>query len=172
MRAILVASLLTSLVFAGCAAEDPPTGQFALFVTDEPDDIGDFSALNVTVTRIELAGKDNKSAAYEPASRTFDLTTLVAGNVSTLFNGSVAAGDYKKLDLFISEAKGTLAADGSVVDVKVPSGRIFLNTDFTVAEGQTTEFLFDVQVHQTGAGEYQLKPNADGSGPGKKPKDK
>lgn len=148
---------------AGCAS--PGSGTFTLQVTDAPDDIGDFTTLNVTVDKIVLKPKEGSQLERTASSSTFDLTKLTSGNVTTLFSGAVPVGNYTKLDIVISSATGTLAANGSSVAVSVPSGRIFLNTAFEVAEGKETTFLFDVQVHQEGNGDYALKPNADGSGP-------
>lgn len=172
MRA-LVPVLLLALTTAGCLGAGD--GTLTVSVSDEPNDIGDFSSLVVKVDHITLKvkesddpnatdEKDDKKLDVPGASESFDLTRLQGANETVLFSGKVAAGTYKRMDIYVTEAKGTLAADGSVVDVKVPSGRLFLKQTFTVAEGSETEFLFDVTVHQTGNGEYQLKPNATESG--------
>ena len=177
MRPLLaLVALSVALTLSGCMGGDA-TGRMNLHVTDAPDNIGDFAFLNVTVTQIVLKAKGEGSAdenatddgglTFEPASRTFDLTKLTNGNVSTIFAGDVPAGTYGKMTLHVQDAQGTLL-DGTVVPVKAPSGRLFLNTDFTIAEGQETDFLFDIQVHKLGNGEYQFQPNASGSGPGKK----
>lgn len=162
MRIAFALAFLT-LFLAGCTSGG--TGTFALHVTDAPDNIGDFSSLTVTVDKITLTSKEGKTADYTPASRTFDLTKLTSGNITTLFNGSVAVGNYSKLELHISGAQGVLKSNGSTVDVKAPSDRLFVNTGFDVAEGKETNFLFDIQVHQEGNGSYIFKPNATGSGP-------
>lgn len=177
MRATVLPLLLATaaLALSGCMGGDG-TGQMNLHVTDAPDDIGDFSFLNVTVTKIVLKAKDDKSTdenktdaklTFAPATATFDLTKLTSGNVSTIFKDQVPAGSYTKMTLYVQDAQGTLQ-DGTSVPVKAPSGRLFVTTDFTVEEGKETDFLFDIQVHKTGNGEYQFKPNATGSGPGKK----
>ena len=177
MRAVLPLLLVTVvLAVSGCMGGDA-TGRMNLHVTDAPDNIGDFASLNVTVTKIVLKAKDDKETdenktdaklTFAPASATFDLTKLTGGNVSTIFSGDVPAGNYTKMTLYVEDAQGVLRSNGTTVPVKAPSGRLFLNTDFAVEEGKETDFLFDIQVHLTGAGEYQFKPNADGSGPGKK----
>lgn len=171
MRASAILLAFALLPLAGCMSDGE--GRFVLHVTDAPDNIGDFASLNVTVERIVLskktdAGVEGGSVTHAPATSTFDLTKLTNGNVSTIFRDGVEAGSYGKLTLHVANATGVLL-DGTTVAVKAPSGRLFLNTDFTIEEGQETEFLFDIQVHRTGNGEYQFKPNADGSGPGKKP---
>lgn len=172
MRA-LVPALLSFLLTAGCMGGS--TGTLTVAVSDEPNDIGDFSSLVVKVDHITLKAKetddpnateeeDDKKLDVPGATESFDLTDLQGANETTLFSGKVDAGTYKRMDIYVTEAKGTLAADGRVVDVKVPSGRLFLKQTFTVAEGSETEFLFDITVHDLGNGEYQLKPNATESG--------
>jgi hypothetical protein len=163
LRALALASF--AILLSGCTSSG--TGTLNLHVTDAPDNIGDFSSLNVTVEKITLTGKDGKSKEYAPSNATFDLTQLTNGNLTTLFRGSVDAGNYSKLELSIKDAKGVLRAGNASVDVKAPGGKIFLTTSFEVAEGKETDFTFDIQVHQEGNGSYIFQPNATGSGPGK-----
>lgn len=158
--------VLAAALFAGCASSG--TGTLNLHVTDAPDNIGDFASLNVTVTSITLTNKDGGNKDYTPANGTFDLTKLQSGNVSTIFGGPVDLGNYTKLTLHVSDAKGVLAADGKSVDVKAPSGQLFLTTSFEIASGKTTDFLFDIHVVKQGNGGYSFQPNATGSGPGQK----
>lgn len=164
MRTLALPALAAALLLlAGCASNSG-SGTLAVQATDAPDDLGDFSSLTVHVDSIAIHGDGSGSNhTYAPASPTFDLTQLHDGNVSTLFNGSVPAGNYTYLELHIQSASGVLKQGGAAIDVKAPSSRIFLNTAFTVASGKQTTFTFDVQVHKLGNGDYQLKPNASGS---------
>lgn len=166
MRALILLIALAPLTLSGCTGDD--SGPFSVLVTDAPGNIADFSSLIVTVDTITLTGADNETDDLAPSSPTFDLTKLTEGNVTTLFNGSVDEGTYSRLDLHFSNATGVLKADNSTISVKAPSGRIFLNTPFTVSAGNETSFLFDIEVHKVGNGDYQFKPNAGTSGPGKK----
>ncbi|MCA1811202.1 MAG: DUF4382 domain-containing protein [Halobacteriales archaeon] len=136
-----------------------------MHATDAPDDIGDFSSLTIQVARINLkgGGAGGANSSYAPATSSFDLTKLTNGNLTTLFKDQVPAGNYTYLEIEVSSATGVLKAGGKSVDVKAPSNRIFLNTHFEVKAGQETDFLFDIQVHMVGNGDYQLKPNAGGS---------
>ena len=163
MRVLLTSTIAcAALLLAGCSSNSG-SGTLAVQASDAPDDLGDFSSLTVHVDRITIQGDGGGNHSYTPANPTFDLTQLHDGNLTTLFNGSVPAGNYTYLELHIQSATGVLKDGGQTVDVKAPSSRIFLNTHFQVASGQQTTFLFDVQVHQVGNGDYQLKPNASGS---------
>ncbi|HLE96771.1 MAG TPA: DUF4382 domain-containing protein [Candidatus Thermoplasmatota archaeon] len=171
MRVLLTTAVCLGLL-AGCLGSG---GRLTLRLTDAPDAIGDFAALPVTISQILVTKKGSEgetgpeaSARTEltPGTASYDLTALV-GNATTLFSGTLEPGTYGRIDLLIgNEIEGTLR-DGATVDVGVPSGRVFLLQEFTIEEGAETDFLFDVDVHREGDGDYILKPNASGSGPGK-----
>ena len=122
-------SLLTTLLL-GCAPEDgadtaadQPTGTVNILFTDAPTD--DFSAINVTLSRIELipfndedsdadsdaeGGDGDDSDSDRPSRRatlftgeaTFDLLQLE--NFTSLFSVTpdVPAGEYRKIRLTVS----------------------------------------------------------------------
>lgn len=160
MRTLVPALTLALALLAGCTSG---TGTLTVHATDAPDNLGDFSSLTVQVAHINLQDAGGKAQSFTPATSSFDLTKLKNGNLTTLFHDQVPAGNYTYLEIEISSATGVLKATGQSVDVKAPSNRIFLNTHFEVKAGQETNFVFDVQVHMVGNGDYQLKPNATGS---------
>jgi len=138
-------------------------GTFVLQVTDQPSAIGDFDSLNVTVSevRIHKAGKDGNGAnetgvwRTHPSNRTFDLTKLQEGNVTTIVNESVGTGKYTQVRLIIESAKGI--ANGNMVNVTVPSGMLKIVKPFTITENQTATFIFDINVVKAGE-KYNLVP--------------
>jgi len=150
--------LLLTVLAAGCASDQ---GTLAVQVTDGPANIDDFTSLNITVSSIDIQG-DGGSHSYTPAHPTFDLTKLTSGNTTTLFKDSVASGNYSRLELHITSAVGQLKAGGQV-DVKAPSGTLFVEQRFTVGGGATTTFTFDIHVVKKGSGDYGLQPNVSGS---------
>lgn len=171
MRMFAPLSVLV-LATAGCLGGS--TGSLAVFMSDEPNDIGDFSALVVEVERVvvrlkasdganETEEDGGNSRTFTPDEREFDLTELVGPNETRLLDARLDVGTYQRMDIYISSALGTLR-DGTNVTVDVPSGRVFLNKAFEIAEDQETEFVFDVTVVKRGDGSYALKPNATESG--------
>ncbi|MHB8603698.1 MAG: DUF4382 domain-containing protein [Thermoplasmatota archaeon] len=156
---LLMATLVAAPLVAGCTSSG--NGTLTVAATDAPDNLGDFSALTVTVSAIEVFGA-NGPTSYAPSTPTFDLTKLTSGNVSTLFSGPVPPGNYSKLQLDISSGTGTLKSGGAA-DVKAPGGKLFLALAFTVASGKETKFTFDIQVVKLGNGGYNFQPNATGS---------
>lgn len=157
--AALLLGLLSTAFLAGCASS---TGTLQVQATDAPDNIGDFSSLTITVSSIDVQGTGG-STSYTPSQPTFDLTKLTNGNTTTLFKDQVAAGNYSRLEFKVASAKGVLRAGGAAIDVKSPSGTLFLNKHFTVGAGETTTFVFDIHVVKKGTGDYSLQPNAAGS---------
>jgi filamentous hemagglutinin family protein len=122
------------------------------------DAIGDFTSLTAHVTSIDVTAQGGGTTSLSPKTSSFDLTKLTSANQS-LFNGSLAAGTYSRVELKIASASGVLRASGQTVNVSVPSGGLFLNDNFTIAAGKTTTFLFDIQVHKLGNGGYQFFPS-------------
>jgi hypothetical protein len=97
-------------------------------------------------------------------STTVDLTELQGENATQLKRANVPNGTYTQVRLHISEVDGTLK-DGSQVNVKLPSSRLKLNSEFTVGNGEEVDFVYDATVFEAGnSGKYILKPVASESG--------
>lgn len=163
MRPLLaLAPALVLALLTGCTSSG--NGTLAVRATDAPDNLGDFSSLNVTVSSITLTKSDGGTKDYAPSAGTFDLTKLTSGNTTTLFSGAVDNGNYTKLTLHVGNGAGTLTS-GAAQSVKAPGDQLFLTSPFEVASGKTTTFTFDIQVVKRGNGDYNFQPNADASGP-------
>jgi hypothetical protein len=147
----------------GGASKGLGKGTFRLQVTDQPSAIGDFESLNVTVSEVRvhraLAGNETNETGewitFEPSNQTFDLTKLQEGNVTTIVNESVEAGNYTQVRLIVESAEGF--ANENLVNVNVPSGTLKIVKPFVIAANQTTTFLFDINVVKTGKN-YNLLP--------------
>ncbi|RLM94621.1 DUF4382 domain-containing protein [Halobellus sp. Atlit-38R] len=101
---------------------------------------------------------------YEVDSRTVDLTRLQGANATRLSSFDVPNGTYEKVFVYVSEVNGTLK-DGSDQRVKLPSGKLQLNSEFTVGNGESVDFVFDITAVKAGqSGKYVLKPVISESG--------
>lgn len=96
-------------------------------------------------------------------NRTVDLTTLVGDNATQIAGVELPAGEYNGVFVWVAETSGTLT-DGTEVDVKLPSQRLLLNTQFAVESNSSVDFVFDIAVHETGNGRYVLRPVISESG--------
>lgn len=145
----------------GDKAPEEMTGTFVLQVTDQPSAIGDFDSLNVTVSEVRLhkAGNETNETGewmiLDPSNRTFDLTKLQDGNVTTIINESIGTGEYTQVRLIVESTEGLV--NGTMVDVAVPSETLKIVKSFTIAENQTVTFIFDIHVVKAGK-KYNLVP--------------
>ncbi len=148
----------------GDKAPEEMIGTFVLQVTDQPSAIDDFDSLNVTVSEVRLhkAGETgngtNETGEWmilEPSNRTFDLTKLQDGNMTTIINESIGTGKYTQVRLIVESTKGLV--NGTMVDVAVPSDTLKIVKSFTIAENQTATFIFDINVVKAGK-KYNLVP--------------
>lgn len=128
------------------------------------NDITDFDHLNVTFykARIHRAYTVNNTTTYnwtevELDNVTVDLTNLSATNETIVGNLTLDAGNYTKIELFVSDVQGIV--DGDEVEMKVPSGKLKVVGDFELGANETASFTFDIDVVQRGnRAVYNLLP--------------
>jgi len=143
-----------------------PDGNFAFLISDEPNDIGDFESLNVTISRVGLqAAGSLKRLEFAPETKTVDLTRLQGEQSQEIWRGNVTAGQYSQVYIYVSEVTGKLESTGQIVDVKLPSSKLHISMPFEVTTDTVTSFTFDITVVATGNnGRYILKPQIGESG--------
>ena len=101
---------------------------------------------------------------YDVENRTVDLTRLQGANATQLTSVNVSNGTYSKVFVYVSEINATLE-NGERVNVKLPSEKLQLNTEFTVGNGEAVDFVFDITVKKAGnSGKYVLQPVVSESG--------
>lgn len=153
----------TATPTSGESPSEATGGTVDFYVSDEPNAIGDFAHLNVTITKVgfERAGDGNDSSGwieYPVENRTVDLTRLLGANASLVGTFDVPAGTYTKVFAYVSAVNATLAT-GEQVEVKLPSQKLQLNKPFAVESNASVQFVFDIAVHEAGkSGKYVLKP--------------
>lgn len=136
-----------------------------VYVSDEANAIDDFAHLNVSITRVgfQRAGDgDNESEGgwveRDVDNRSVDLTRLKGANATRLTTVDAPNGSYDKTFVYVSEVNATLTS-GKQVRVKLPSEKLQIQKSFTVGDGESIDFVFDIAVHKAGnSGTYILKP--------------
>jgi hypothetical protein len=142
---------------------------FSLLISDEPNDIADFSSLEVTISSfgVQSAGEpgDWQEFELEPPV-VVDLTLLPGLNAVEIWNGFLPEGQYSKVFIYVDDVTGILK-NGEAVTTKLPSGKFHLSTPFAItANGPTIDFVYDVTAVKAGqSGKYILKPQLSQSGP-------
>jgi hypothetical protein len=146
-------------------------GNFVFYVSDEQNDIGDFQSLTVNVSSIQIKPVgEGPWLDIEPEAPEADLVQLQGERAQELWRGDVPDGEYQTVFVYIESVVGILADSQEEADIKLPSGKLHLETPFSVTGDEPVEFVFDITVHRTGqAGEsvhYVLSPQASESGIG------
>jgi len=162
----MAAVLVIEPVFNPQTLVPSPDGNFAFLISDEPNDIGDFESLNVTISKVGLqaAGSLNR-LEFAPETETVDLTQLQGAQSQEIWRGNVTAGQYSQVYIYVSEVTGKLESTGQIVDVKLPSSKLHISMPFEVTTDAVTSFTFDITVVATGNnGKYILKPQIGESG--------
>jgi len=180
LHALVVAGVL---LVAGCAGglsgtpesattdasqvSDSPTGaptvggSVAFYISDEQNAMGDFQHLNVTVTRVgfERAAEDKGGwVEHDVDNATVDLTALQGPNATLIGEYNLSNGTYSTVFVHVGNVNATLQ-NGEEVRVKLPSEKLQIQQPFTVDNGSTVDFVFDITVHKAGkSGKYILKP--------------
>ncbi|QPV61311.1 DUF4382 domain-containing protein [Halosimplex litoreum] len=110
------------------------------------------------------ASEDGRWVTREVNATSVDLSQLRGANATLLEQFDLPAGEYDTVHMEVSDVEGTLT-DGDDQRVKLPSGKLQLNSEFTVENGSEVDFVYDVSVHKAGnSGKYILKPVVSESG--------
>ena len=178
----LATAVALMLALGGCGDDSSTTvtpdgyGRVTVKITDAPGvDLTDISNLYVTFDRLVIfpeadsippdSTEGPRAIEVLTSPITFDLLSLTNGLSEALGQADLPAGNYRRLVLDLApDGAWLIEAGGDTHDVKVPSGRLVIKTDFTVEDGDDTEVLLDFDVaaslhlNQTGNGKYILLP--------------
>jgi hypothetical protein len=162
--------VLANLAAAGCggsgSGSGSGSGQLTVLMADAPPSLAGVTAVNVTVSQVEVHTSSGGWQTVFQGSKTFNLLALAnVQDVTTLphlVDGGLAPGHYDQLRLVV--ASGTIGVNGQTQPLVIPSGA---NTGlkalpFDVASRQDTVLLLDFDVAQSvtlqGDGTYKLQP--------------
>jgi hypothetical protein len=170
LLAPILSLILLAVALPSCATEvgqgqSAGTGHLRLMVSDEPNDIGDFTSVNVTVSRFGVlsAITDNWTEITLDNPVTFDLTKLQGDNATSVWDGNIASGNYTKVFMYVDNVSGLLNGDNATV--KLPGDKLQISKPFMVGPGSTVSFVFDITIIKAGnSGKYILKPQIAASG--------
>ena len=174
-----LALLSLALALAGCSSSSAPSGSgghmgtVTFHLTDAPSglqhvylDINQVSIHAADSTMAEGAGGDGSWIVIPSTPGIHDLLELRNGVFTTIGTGQVPAGTYDQIRLKLGP-DNTIVADSVAYPLKVPSGMASgykLKGQFTVMPdvGVDVGIDFDAQrsIHQTGNGQWMLKPVA------------
>ncbi len=176
MKRVFVGSFVIPLLLllVGCEKEDTGAigpqgasgnGTLVVRLTDSP---AAYDAVNIAVdsVRVHISSADTASGWYT-ISRTpamYDLLQFMGGKDTIIAEGSIPAGYYSQLRLFIGEGSNVVV-DGIPHPLVIPSGSqsgLKLNIQATISAGVAYVLMLDFDANRsivvTGNGRYMLKP--------------
>jgi hypothetical protein len=170
-KSVLIALALLPLAACSDGSGSSEDARVQVKVTDAPSDY--LASAEVWVSRVYLQGGPGHQAdttdtsggtkdLFNDKDHPFhvDLLTLRSGIVANLTQPvTVDVGGYKMLRIVVDSAKVTLKqgftfeGGGQTMSLKIPSGsssgvKVFLNSDITLAAGDSTTVLVDFDVDQ------------------------
>jgi hypothetical protein len=184
-QAAMVAALAGLATFAaGCGGGggSGSNGSLTVALSDAPPDLGNVTAVNVTVTKVQVHpgdGTETGDTSNDPSwktcwqgSRPFNLLSLA--NVTDVTNlplivdrDSLPAGHYDQLRLIIDPNSATIVVNGQSQPLTVPSGGEtgLKSKQFDITRSSNTvlllDFNVDQSVHLQGNGTYTLQAKVD-----------
>ncbi len=168
---VITAITMLALFSGGCTDITSTTGNpvdgkqnFRLLISDEAHDIGDFTSLNVTITKIGLLPKNSDNWTYpEMTPHIVPLTELTGANATAIFEGYVPSDNYTKVMVYAENVTGVLK--GEPITIKLPSGKLQISKPFELSDDLMVNFVFDITVIKAGnSNKYILKPQIAESG--------
>ena len=174
----------------GPSRQAPPAGSGRLTVGIKDTPFSDAKAVLVTFKEVSVhraeAGWETVAFSGGAAARTCDLKQLQAAT-DVLGVASLPAGHYTQIRLTVESAAlyfenpaatgpcaATIAAPaGATAALKIPSGTVKLNRQFTIAAGGATTMLLDFDgdrsIKQTGGGNGNGNGNGNGGAERQRP---
>lgn len=155
-----------------------PEGNFVLLISDDVNAISDFESVDVSITKVGLFSRENGGwMEFEPDIKEVDLTAVQGDKTQQIWRGNLPQGEYTKVFIHVSDVQGMLkeeiAANGQIVDIKLPGNKLHISETFQITEGTVTSFTYDLTVIATGNEKsgikYILKPQASESDAENKP---
>ncbi|HUV57136.1 MAG TPA: DUF4382 domain-containing protein [Dehalococcoidales bacterium] len=156
------------------APNPKPEGNFRLLISDDANAIGDFASLIVTISSVGVhkAGENGGWLEVSLAEEEeLDLVSLQGENAEEIWSGNFTAGQYTNVFIYVSDIDAELN-NGDSTEVKLPSDKLHINTNFSIPEDSPVSFVFDISVVATGNDKngvsYIIKPVISQSGPNQK----
>jgi hypothetical protein len=156
-----------ALVFVACNKEEESPDQnptVKISITDAP---GDYKNIYLHVDEVEIRNGGEWINFTLTQTDTFDILDYTNGNMLLLAEGQVSAATTDEIRLVLSDGNTLVLEDGSVHDLKVPSGsssglKIKLDVAKDLQSNQTYYAVLDFDAEKSivkkGNGDYSLKP--------------
>jgi hypothetical protein len=143
---------------------------FRLLISDEENNIADFSKLEITISSIGLLDAnslDDWNAIEMKPNVVVDLTRLPGLNAQNVWSGRLPEGHYASMFIDVKKIIGELKTDGGKTSmVSLPGGRFRISKPFIITEnGPTVNYVYDLIAVKIGQdSQYMLQTQVEYSG--------
>ncbi|MFN8286152.1 MAG: DUF4382 domain-containing protein [Chitinophagales bacterium] len=160
-----IMALFTMAMLHSCKKDNNNTtnqGKVELRMTDAP---GAYDAVYIDVIGAEVHSDVHGWVTMNNVhTGIYNLLELTNGTDTVLATSDIPSGDISQICLILGSSN-SVVVDGQSYPLTIPSGSesgLKINVHHEVQTGQTTQVLLDfnagASIHQTGNGDYHLKP--------------
>jgi len=143
----------------GAEADDPDTEDNG----DDEDEAEDEDEDEDAEDAQEEADREGRRYIEFDDSQIADLVELQGDNTQLIDETELEVGDYRYLQLDVSDTEGTLT-DGETAEVETPGNSpLLFREEFEIRADETTRFIADFAPMRRGQGSYIIRPVATGT---------
>ena len=161
MKKLILFAISVALLLGGCVSSEK-TGNFQIYLKDQPIDIDKAEEILVTISEISVQKEDEGFITLWSGEKTYDLLKL-RNQEEKIIDITLEAGTYTQIRLVVTE--GQIVISGESHEMKVPSLEVKIPLVFNIMEDGATEILLDFEaehsIHVVNAGQseqYILSP--------------
>ena len=160
MKKLILFALSISLLLSGCTSER--SGNFKLYLTDQPIDIDNAEEILVTISEISVQKAEEGFLTVWTGIHTYDLLIL-RNKEEIILDNELEQGMYTQIRLVVT--KGEIVIAGKPHGMTIPSSEVKIPVVFNIMDGGVTEIVLDFEaehsIHVLNAGQseqYILRP--------------
>jgi len=161
MKKLILFALSVALLLSGCVSPDR-TGNFQIYLKDQPIDIDNAEEILVTISEISVQKEDEGFITLWSGEETYDLLKL-RNQEEKIIDITLEAGTYTQIRLVVTA--GQIVISSKSHEMKVPSSEVKIPLVFNIMADGATEILLDFEaehsIHVVNAGQseqYILRP--------------
>jgi len=161
MRKLILFAFTVILLLWGCTSSDG-TGNFKLYLTDQPIDIDNAEEILVTISEINVQKEGEGFLTICSVEKTYDLLKL-RSREEKIIDITLEKGTYTQIRLVV--VSGQIVIDGNTDEMTVASSEVKIPFVFNITADGETEILLDFEadesIHVVEAGQskqYILTP--------------
>jgi hypothetical protein len=162
MKKLILFAIFIALILSGCTSSDG-TGNFKLYLTDQPIDLDNAKEIWVTISEISVQKEEEGFLTVWPDEKTYDLLALRIQK-KMILDITLGEGKYTQIRLVVDSGE-IVFSDGDKPEMIVPSSEVKIPVIFYITDEGDTQITLDFEaehsIHVVNAGQseqYILRP--------------